>query len=110
MMKLQSSYTSLERAYARSIVKNEGIRKALRTKIVLRVKARGTASKVKITSKLKSTNQERKNRIQENSIANLEKLRKNEIIFLTDEFFELSSRNKKKFKNLQDFISSKAVY
>lgn len=105
----QRSYTAGERAIARSLVISDGIKVALRAKILLRVKARGTSDRVRITSKLRSTNQDRKNRIQENTISDLEKLRAAERFTLQNEWFIMNSAGKKKFKTLRNFIDCKAT-
>lgn len=107
----QTRFTSGERAIARSLVKTDGIKVALNARIILRVKARGTGSKVKITSKLKGINQGRKDRIQENTIAVLQRNREAEIRFLTDEWYDMSSRNKKKNGGeLKNYLALKTTY
>ena len=110
MIKRQKSYTAGERAVARSLVKSDGIRTALNARITLRVKSRGKSDKVRITSKLRSTNQSRKNRIQENCVADLEKLRAAERFTLQNEWFIMNSAGKKKFQTLRNFIDCKATY
>ena len=107
--KEQRSYTAGERAVARSLVNSDGIRVALQARIMLRVKSRGKSDTVKITSKLRSVNQDRKNRIQENIVSDLEKLRAAERFTLQNEWFIMNSAGKKKYKTLRNFIDCKAT-
>lgn len=108
----QKNYTGEERAIARSIIKSDGIKAGLSAKIILRVGKKHIATKVKITGKLKGAAQNRKNSLQENTVAMVEKQRREEKSELTTEFYQLTSRAKKKLncKTLQDYLNLKATY
>lgn len=109
-MKVQTRYNKVERALARSLVKSDGIKIALNARIISRLEGKKhIATKVKITGKLKTAAQNRKNSLQENTVANVERLRRDEIYMLKNEYFELTSRQKKKAGTLQQFIAAKAT-
>ena len=109
-MNRQKSYNNLERAFARSIVKTDGIKAGLSAKILLRVGKKHVATKVRITGKLKTVAQKRKDLIQENTVSELKRSRYNEIQILKDRFFDLSSRQKKKYGSLDNYIKEFATY
>lgn len=109
-MKRQTNYNQVERAIARSLVKSDGIKVALNARILSRLAGKKhICKKVKITGKLKTAAQNRKNSLQENTVANIERLRRDEIYMLKNQYFELSSRQKKKAGTLQQFIAAKAT-
>lgn len=103
-------YNNEERAYARSIVKTDGIKAGLSAKILLRVGKKHVTRSVKITSKLKTVSQKKKDFAQENTVTVLNSLRRNEIKILKDQYFDLTSRQKKKYRSLDNYIKQFATY
>ena len=111
---IQTRFTPEERAIARSLVKTDGIKTALNSKVLLRVRSKGKSSKVRITNKVKNRAQNAKNAIQEKTVANIERLRREEHKILTSQYYEfiytLSTRQKKKFMKLEEYIKMNAIY
>lgn len=109
-MKRQTNYTKLERAYVRSIIEKYGIKTGLNAKILMRVKSRGKAAKVRITNKTKSRAQNAKDAIQENTVRNIERSRLRELRENTDAYYDyiysLSSRQKKKAPTLEQYLKN----